>query len=482
MPLLQGYKKRIRTQKVSDTEYQKISEWTSAESVECDNGKTVEESISSLEKGKANLASPTLTGTPKAPTASTGTNTAQIATTAFTQTAVSNHSSSTSAHSDIRDLIASLTTRLNTLADSDDTTLDQLSEIVAYIKNNKDLIDSITTDKVNVSDIINNLTSTVTNKPLAANQGKVLKDLIDALTKVVDSKANGTSLTSHTGNTTVHVTSENKTNWDAAKTHADSAHAPINAEANQNAFSSVKVGTTTITADSKTDTFELIAGSNVTLTPDSTNDKITIASKDTVYTHPESHPASMITGLPTSLPANGGNADTVSGFTVGCNVPANAKFTDTNTTYSDMKGATASAAGTHGLVPAPATGAQSKYLRGDGTWQTPPDNNTVYTHPTTSGNKHIPSGGASGQFLKWSADGTAVWASDNNTTYSSFVKSGSGAKAGLVPAPSTTAGTTKFLCEDGTWKAIANNKDILYSDAMPTSGLVNDVTWIGTAT
>ena len=40
---------------------------------------------------------------------------------------------------------------------------------------------------------------------------------------------------------------------------------------------------------------------------------------------------------------------------------------------------------------------------------------TVYTHPTTSGNKHIPSGGESGQFLKWSADGTATWASDNDT-------------------------------------------------------------------
>lgn len=37
---------------------------------------------------KANLASPTFTGTPKAPTASAGTNTTQIATTAFVQTAV----------------------------------------------------------------------------------------------------------------------------------------------------------------------------------------------------------------------------------------------------------------------------------------------------------------------------------------------------------------------------------------------------------
>ena len=34
---------------------------------------------------------------------------------------------------------------------------------------------------------------------------------------------------------------------------------------------------------------------------------------------------------------------------------------------------------------------------------------TVYTHPTTAGNKHIPTGGASGQFLKWSANGTATW-------------------------------------------------------------------------
>lgn len=50
-----------------------------------------------------------------------------------------------------------------------------------------------------------------------------------------------------------------------------------NAEQNQNAFSNVKVGSTTIVADAKTDTLELVAGSNVTLTPDATNDKVTIA-------------------------------------------------------------------------------------------------------------------------------------------------------------------------------------------------------------
>lgn len=56
-----------------------------------------------------------------------------------------------------------------------------------------------------------------------------------------------------------------------------------------------------------------------------------------------------------------------------------AKPPDTNTTYSDMKGATSSAAGTHGLVPAPAAGAATRYLRSDGTWQVPPDTNTTYT-------------------------------------------------------------------------------------------------------
>lgn len=51
--------------------------------------------------------------------------------------------------------------------------------------------------------------------------------------------------------------------------------------------------------------------------------------------------------------------------------------TDDNTTYSDMKGATSSASGVHGLVPAPTSGERVSFLRGDGTWATPA--NTTYT-------------------------------------------------------------------------------------------------------
>ncbi len=83
---------------------------------------------------------------------------------------------------------------------------------------------------------------------------------------------------------------------------------------------------------------------------------------------------------------------------------------------SNMVGATASAAGKAGLVPAPAKGAATRYLRSDGTWQVPPDNNTTYSVMT----------GATA-----SAAG----------------------KAGLVPAPAKGA-QERYLRGDGTWQPI----------------------------
>lgn len=58
------------------------------------------------------------------------------------------------------------------------------------------------------------------------------------------------------------------------------------AEVNQNAFSNVIVGSTTIAADSKTDTLTLTAGSNITLTPNATNDSITISASGSSYSLP----------------------------------------------------------------------------------------------------------------------------------------------------------------------------------------------------
>lgn len=108
----------------------------------------------------------------------------------------------------------------------------------------------------------------------------------------------------------------------------------------------------------------------------------------------------------------------------------NVPWTDTNTTYTNMGAASASAAGKAGLVPAPAAGAQAKYLRGDGTWQTPP-----------------------------------------NTTYSNMggATSSAAGSAGLVPAPAAGK-QTSFLRGDGTWVVPTNTT---YAKANTTTlGLV----------
>lgn len=97
----------------------------------------------------------------------------------------------------------------------------------------------------------------------------------------------------------------------------------------------------------------------------------------------------------------------------------NVPWTDTNTTYTNMGAASASAAGKAGLVPAPAAGAQAKYLRGDGTWQTPP--NTTYSNmggatssaAGSAGLVPAPAAGKQASFLR--GDGT--WVSPTNTTY-----------------------------------------------------------------
>lgn len=67
-------------------------------------------------------------------------------------------------------------------------------------------------------------------------------------------------------------------------------------------------------------------------------------------------------------------------YTLGKSVPADALFTDH--TYGNMKGATSSAAGSAGLVPAPNIGDQLKFLRADGAWVIP--TNTTYSVGTSS--------------------------------------------------------------------------------------------------
>lgn len=114
----------------------------------------------------------------------------------------------------------------------------------------------------------------------------------------------------------------------------------------------------------------------------------------------------------TGLVKNGSTVTSASGYTACPIVGGIPYYKDTNTTYANMKAATASAAGAAGLVPAPAAGKQTSFLCGDGTWVVPP--NTTYGLASTTANGLLRQlNGSTSSFMR--GDGT--WATPPNTTY-----------------------------------------------------------------
>lgn len=180
------------------------------------------------------------------------------------------------------------------------------------------------------------------------------------------------------------------------------------AEVNQNAFSNVKVGSTTISADTKTDTIEIEAGSNVTLTPDATNDKVTINATDTTYSVATTSASGLMSatdkskldtiehyGVCDTNPATTEKTVTISGITelyTGLTVAV--KFTGTNSIAFptlNVNSLGAKAIKRYGTT-APSTSAAASWCAGsvvtltyDGQyWQMHDWNNTTYTSMTTS--------------------------------------------------------------------------------------------------
>ena len=202
------------------------------------------------------------------------------------------------------------TTVKNDLLNGAGAAYDTLKELGDLIVDNKDAIDAledIASGKANaththaISDVSGlqsaldgkaaashgtHVTFDSTNKPkmdgTAAFGTSTSVARADHIHPTDTSRASKTEFDTHVADTTKHITSTERTNWGTAYTHSQAAHAPSNAEKNQNAFSNVKVGSTTVAADTTTDTLEIAAGTGISVSGDATNDKVTITNSGVI--------------------------------------------------------------------------------------------------------------------------------------------------------------------------------------------------------
>ena len=147
------------------------------------------------------------------------------------------------------------------------------------------------------------------------------------------------------------------------------------------------------------------------------------------------------------------------------------KFATTGTLYSTMTGATASAAGTTGYVPAPAKGAQGLFLRGDGTWATP--TNTTYSAGTGLSLSGTTFNHSNSVTAKTAYDSTATTASANggSITVTDIKYDAQGHITGSTDRKITLSQTTYSLSGLGGIGSITANNGLTYSKSGTTATL-----------
>lgn len=245
------------------------------------------------------------------------------------------------------------------------------------------------------------------------------KAALERLVVVADDTARFalTTATAQSGDT-VKVTSTGKMYLikDESKLNSEDGYEPYTAsQASSVPWSGVTGKPSTFTPPTSSAT--VLGGIKVGYTTSGKNYKVQLDSSGNAYVNvpwTDNNTTYGVVGAngSTGLVKNGSTVTSASGYTACPIVGGIPYYKDTNTTYANMKAATASAAGAAGLVPAPAAGKQTSFLRGDGTWVVP--TNTTYGLASTTANGLLRQlNGSTSSFMR--GDGT--WATPPNTTY-----------------------------------------------------------------
>ena len=162
---------------------------------------------------------------------------------------------------------------------------------------------------------------------------------------------------------------------------------------------------------------------------------------------------------------------------------------DTNTTYSNYKGASSSSAGTAGLVPPASTSTYRNFLRGDGTWAVPSNASTAeYAKKAGQDSAgqainttYIKNAAVSGRtitFTKGNGSTFSIQTQDNNTTYTLGSFGITATAAELNKLDGVTATNKELNYVDG----VTSNIQTQLNGKVPTSRTINGKALTGNIT
>ena len=330
MALSSGYKKITRTQKQSDGNYKKISEWTSSTSVERDNGETIETSVSKLESDLSSLSK-------------TVTNNKTSWGDKYTKNEIDNKFSTLETNIDWKESVATYSDIAKTYPNpADGWTVNVKDTDYTYRYNGTGWV------------------------AISANAIPKATTSVDGLLSKTD-KAHYDDAYSkrhtHSNKSVIDgITSTLVNNWNSAKTHADSAHAPSDAQAN--VIETVKVNGTALTPSSKAvnvtvptkvsqltnDSGYKTTDNNTTYSLSKSGSTITLTGSDGSKTSVSDSDTNTWRGIQNNLTSTS-TTDSLSAF-MGKQLKSmidTLKTTDNNTTYSLSKsGSTITLTGSDG--------------------------------------------------------------------------------------------------------------------------------------